>query len=307
MALRDLPEQFQRVLARAELRSLAADTSITLAVGLPHAFEVIGPGEFLVRPARELDDADVAAMLRHALELALLLRLWPDAPVLAGFAAARTVALFSVVERAPAPPNRSNDLTSLAGDDPIGMEAAEALWPVLALHQPGAPAAIPSDLVAALHRIWRLLGPAEWLMQTGGDVRLVIDPRTGLNGYGCSHRPRPWAVTFASSTASSSSERGYGAAEAMRRRVLLRARGDADVVTDALEHVRREIAQHYEVPDGAIVVLAASGTDCELLALAAAQRHPAGRPLTSVLVAPEETGTGVPLAAAGRHFAIDSA
>ena len=166
------------------------------------------------------------------------------------------------------------------------------LWTVLARHQPGAPASIPKGMLPTLHRIWGLLGPAEWLMQTGGDARLVVDPRTGLNGYGCSHRPRPWAVTFASSTASSGSERGYDGAEAMRQRLLRHLLGDTDVVADALEDVRREITRQYALRDGNAVVLAASGTDCELFAVAAAQCHPGGRPLTAILTAPEEPGAG---------------
>ena len=56
--------------------------------------------------------------------------------------------------------------------------------------------------------------PTHVLMATGGAIRLRTDPETLLNGYGCSHRPRPWAITFASSTASSVSERGYMAADA---------------------------------------------------------------------------------------------
>ncbi len=52
---------------------------------------------------------------------------------------------------------------------------------------------------------------------------------------------------------------------------------------------------------GAEAVLAASGTDAEVLAVAlAAGLSP--RPLTNIIIAPEETGSGVPLAAAGRHF-----
>jgi len=53
-------------------------------------------------------------------------------------------------------------------------------------------------------------------------------------------------------------------------------------------------------------LLSASGTDCELtvLALVAAGTT---RSVSSILLAPDETGSGVPLAACGRHFAADSA
>ncbi|OYV34596.1 MAG: hypothetical protein B7Z81_09810, partial [Acidocella sp. 20-61-6] len=56
------------------------------------------------------------------------------------------------------------------------------------------------------------------------------------------------------------------------------------------------------------MVLAASGTDTELFALAL--RHLGGaadRPICNILIAPEETGRGVPMAARGLHFAVDTA
>ena len=37
-----------------------------------------------------------------------------------------------------------------------------------------------------LHAVWGLLGTADALMETGGDIRLARDPKTALNGYGCS-------------------------------------------------------------------------------------------------------------------------
>ena len=67
---------------------------------------------------------------------------------------------------------------------------------------------VPAAVIRRLEQAWDVLGPAETLMARGGDQRLEVNPLTGLNHYGCSHRPRPWAVTFASSTASSLSERG---------------------------------------------------------------------------------------------------
>ena len=208
-----------------------------------------------------------------------------------------TAALFAALEGQDSP---------IGGAD-AGPAALLSAWPRLRRCQPGSPASLPSGTETDLRALWPLLGPAEWLMQTGGDVRLRVDPATKLNGYGCSHRPRPWAVTFASSTASSSSERGYTGAEAARLRVLGAALRGQDGVAAELEAIRHELAAYYGLPPGSAVVLAASGTDCELIALTLAQMHPAGRPVANILIAPEETGTGVPLAAVGRHFAIDTA
>src|SRR3954454_25395782 len=143
-------------------------------------------------------------------------------------------------------------------------------WSLVALHQPGIKGNLSSTACDLLADCWSMLGPAEILMQRGGDNRLYVKPETGLNVYGCSHRPRPWAVTFASSTASSISERGYVAAEAARQRVTLAAlRGlSREAATSEALLARSEIKSYYQLPPGAEVILAPSGTDGELLALA---------------------------------------
>jgi hypothetical protein len=150
---------------------------------------------------------------------------------------------------------------------------------------------------------------ADEIMQTGGDIRLKLDPATELNGYGSSHRPRPWAVTFASSTASSVSERGYAAADAARLRVLQAQshRGDEAPVIRELAELRAAIGRYYHLSKGTKIILAASGTDAELAALAMTHLRTPSRPILNILLAPEETGSGVPMAARGFHFAIDTA
>ena len=153
--------------------------------------------------------------------------------------------------------------------------------------------------------------PAHVLMASGGDIRLQVDPETGLNGYGCSHRPRPWAISFASSTASSVSERGYVAAEAALLRARRMALGERDsrvAIKACFGEVRQMLAQLLGLDIGTRIVLSASGTDAELLALALT--HIGGdqhAPICNLLVGAEETGRGVPLAARGCHFAIDTA
>lgn len=161
-----------------------------------------------------------------------------------------------------------------------------------------------------LHDVWTLLGTADELMETGGDIRLARDPQTGLNGYGCSHRPRPWAITFASSTASSSSERGYIGADKARLTVtslLLRGFSSRRAVSACLGGVRRGIGKVLGLLPGEDVVLAASGTDTELLALALTHLSGKDASILNILIAPEETGRGVPMAARGLHFAVDTA
>src|SRR5690242_11601870 len=61
---------------------------------------------------------------------------------------------------------------------------------------------------------------AAQLLTAGGDSRLRVDPATGLNAYGCSPSPRPWAITFASTTATSISDHAFAAVERCRARIL---------------------------------------------------------------------------------------
>src|SRR5260221_1506400 len=95
--------------------------------------------------------------------------------------------------------------------------------------------------------------PVAQLLTDGGDGRLLVDPATGLNAYGCSPSPRPAAITFASTTATSISDRGYAAAEACRRRVL--AAGEADAAwRDEIAAIRDGISDHYGLDRGVAIV-----------------------------------------------------
>jgi hypothetical protein len=136
------------------------------------------------------------------------------------------------------------------------------------------------------------------LLWSGGDERLRIDPRTGRNRYGVPVAPADNEVWFATSTASAVSPRGYAAAGQALQRIL---RGhDPLTLPDWFDSIRLRLLDLFGALDSEII-LSASGTEAELLALAAASSLSA-RPLTNVIVAPHETGRGVTLAADGRYF-----
>jgi hypothetical protein len=146
--------------------------------------------------------------------------------------------------------------------------------------------------------------PLSDLLTAGGDSRLRVDPASGLNAYGCSPTPRPWAITFASTTATSISDYGFRAAEACRQRVRAAGGDPAAAWQRESAAIKRGILEHYGLTDADVaVVLTPSGTDGELCALAVHRIGRAATPTTNLLIAPEETGTGVGLAAGGRHFA----
>ncbi len=278
---------------------------------LPDAFAVTADHKIMLGEAAFIVPALLGFYLRHALELAWLRRHAGDF-VATELAAARAVALFiqaefdalNQEERAALPAW----VTVMAGEAPPDTERLHSISESLAGR------AASQAEIAHVRAIWHQLGTADALMETGGDIRLQRDPRSALNGYGCSHRPRPWAVTFASSTASSSSERGYLAADLERLATTaamlwqgVQGQGVQAAVRASLGAVRSALFRFYDLAPGSEVVLAASGTDTELLALALTHLKAPDAPILNILISPEETGRGVPMAARGVHFAVDTA
>jgi hypothetical protein len=147
----------------------------------------------------------------------------------------------------------------------------------------------------------RTLPPLERLLILGGDGRLALDGAIGLNVYGCRPAPRPEALNFSSSTASSISEGAWRQASLARERLV---RGES---RDAIAHEQRAmLARLLGVSGLGDVVFAPSGTDAALIALAGVRATTEGA-LTSVLAACDETGSGMACAASGRHFAATTA
>jgi hypothetical protein len=140
------------------------------------------------------------------------------------------------------------------------------------------------------------------MLNAGGDERLAIDPLTGRNRYGIPGGAAGDEIWFSSSTASDLSRRGHDAV----CRVLARASGElgASALVSWFEGVRERLLTLFGVL-GADAIFCASGTEAELVALCLA-RSSLANALTNIVVAPQETGRGVTLAAAGRHF-LDTA
>ena len=161
----------------------------------------------------------------------------------------------------------------------------------------------------AFDRLAELFAPLAHLLASGGDTRLALDPATRLNGYGCRPYPRPEAITFASSTATSVSERAYGAAEAAQAALIRAAlsQGLEPAFDARVEALRRELVDLLELGGrGVEIVFSPSGTDSELHAVFVA-RAVLGTPLASIIVASDETGSGVPEASCGKHFSTRTA
>lgn len=135
------------------------------------------------------------------------------------------------------------------------------------------------------------------LIATGGDDRIWLDPATRRNRYGVPAAPAPDELWFSSSTAGAVSPRGWAAAgEALERLT----KPGCHTIAAFFDTLRRRLLALYGAP-GAEAVLAASGTEAELVSLCVALSLAQG-PVANIVVAPAETGSGVPAAASGLHF-----
>jgi selenocysteine lyase/cysteine desulfurase len=147
-----------------------------------------------------------------------------------------------------------------------------------------------------------LLPPLGELLASGGDARLELEAASGLNCYGCRPAPRPEALSFSSSTASSISDHAWRRASDVRAR-LQAGEGLGNVIEEQRALLARRIGVHAL---GGEIVFAPSGTDAALLALAIARATTKGA-LVSVLASADETGSGMARAVTGRHFASATA
>ena len=310
---------------RPELRPLLHGVSVFTCAAMPVPYRAIGPYTVEVRPDAVAGRAVALLSLRHALELAVWRQLLPRAARASQAVAAAALSLHATEQfmSAQPPDVRAAALGAAPPwlarllDDPGDEPAARfsrlvGAWPdLLPLlgHDATAGPVHDADLPPALTLAVALApaaSPAELLLTSGGDSRLRIDPATRLNKYGCSPAPRPQAVTFSSCTATSASDLAFSSAEQARRALLgagLRAGSLSPAFDETMTAIRQELAALLgaEGVEGSEVVLAASGTDCELLALEIALcGHDA--PLTNIVVGPDEIGSGSVAASEGMHF-----
>jgi hypothetical protein len=142
------------------------------------------------------------------------------------------------------------------------------------------------------------------LLTSGSDSRSDLDA-VGLSRHGWSPAPRAGVLPLGSCTASTPSQHAFTAAASAHEelRQAARERPFAAVMEDQWAAVRRELRSALlpSASDDVDIVITPSGTDAELVAtlLALGDRR---RPLTNVVVAPAEIGSGSALAASFRHF-----
>ncbi len=143
------------------------------------------------------------------------------------------------------------------------------------------------------------------LLAEGGDARIRLDPLTRQNRYGTTTTPVRDEISFASTTANTISEGGFAAAGRALARLLAPDPATCLPIGQWFDDIRVSITHLLGIPSS-VAVLTASGTDAEVLTLCVTVSLERG-PLTNILIAPEETGSGVSLAASGCHFSNSTA
>lgn len=147
--------------------------------------------------------------------------------------------------------------------------------------------------------------PATILMTTGGDARIVLKPKTGLNKYHSAPRPSD-VLAYASSTANDISSDAFAHVEELLREIAPGGELSGRFYAEALEGLRGRIRRAYLLPDDVAVVFAPSGTDLEYVALACTAGKAKGG-THNILLGADEVGSGCIHSAYGRYFAESTA
>lgn len=134
------------------------------------------------------------------------------------------------------------------------------------------------------------------LLSSGGDARIALDAKTGLNRYLSAPYPRD-ITAFSSSTANDISADAFA---------YLRRSGVPKDYDAALDDLRSRIRSAYGLNEDAAIVFAPSGTDLEYVALYLAAGQ-SGAGVHNILLGADEVGSGCIHSAHGRYFANETA
>jgi hypothetical protein len=168
---------------------------------------------------------------------------------------------------------------------------------------------IARDRSGSASAMAELFGPLDRLLSGGGDARLAINPASDANRYGCQPFACPETLSFASSTATSISERAYDRASDARQSLMQSAIAVGfDAAFDArIEAMRDELKACLGLSETKVkIVFSPSGTDSQLQALLLAGVL-LGPLLTTIIVAADQTGSGTADTARGHHFSAATA
>ncbi len=139
---------------------------------------------------------------------------------------------------------------------------------------------------------------------SGCDSRLRIDPASGLNKYLCPVAPGPEIVCASSCTASPITRGGFDAAAVVfaEHAAVASVRAGGLLLREHARRIEAYLLGYFGAGGMADAILCPSGTDALLLTARLLAAECPDMPMTAILPCAPETGTGVPLAAAGRLF-----
>ena len=139
---------------------------------------------------------------------------------------------------------------------------------------------------------------------SGGDSRLAVERRTGANKYLCPPTPAAALICASSCTASPIATPGFQRAKAFYASLV--AIPSASQRAQQLEQCSLDLTArllgYFGVADIAEATLCPSGTDALRIAATRLAAERPAEPITAILPIAAETGSGVPLAVAGREF-----
>ena len=144
------------------------------------------------------------------------------------------------------------------------------------------------------------------LLTTGGDHRIAINPETGHNRYYCLPYPDPSLATFGSTTASGISWNSHQKLEQLRNNLLHRINFDPPdlIYRQEMNRIRNSLLElcGFHGKNRPAVIFSASGTDLHFIAASLNRQNDRLLPVV-IMVAPSESGSGVPDALKG-HWPV---
>ncbi|KAA5540513.1 hypothetical protein FYK55_21140 [Roseiconus nitratireducens] len=319
----ELQRRLNDVCNRTELRPLLPQRSVGYVPSLDLPFLVDDQGSILMSSDALANPVSAAVVLRQAIELSILLPFISssspcDAVTAAWFAltTAKKYANFHFshqqLRAATLPAYFKQDAP--AAIDPLGTAAPEvkqhlkSLLPLQGMDGSLIDRMSSSDwnaLSARATSFGAIAGPTEYLITTGGDTRLSISPDSEFSRYGCRRTPNVDLVSFGSSTATAITAQDLEVCERHRQSFVHSAFETRlpQAAAKLAGRIKREILTFCvgSDPRNTSVLLCSSGTDAELFASCLVAEALPG-PVTNLVIAPAETGSGVTLAAAGCHY-----
>lgn len=140
------------------------------------------------------------------------------------------------------------------------------------------------------------------IMSSGGDHRITISERTGLNKYGC--KPYPgYVINFGSSTSNNISFEAYSNLLSLHDNMLRSSNFDQllSIYRLEFEKIRSSLNKFLDLNKNTEIFFGPSGTDLELIILGIGLSSKESK-ITNIIIAPDEGGSGIIESAQGQHF-----